>query len=75
METALIVILFILAFTACLMITIIIPAWVIMLVLGALHASGLDGVPALSFFQSCLVVALLMTVAGLLRAATVSYVD
>ena len=69
METALIVILFILAFTACLMITIIIPAWVIMLVLGALHTSGLDGVPALSFFQSCLVVALLMVVAGLLRFA------
>lgn len=74
METALIVILFILAFTACLMITIIIPAWVIMLVLGALHTSGL-GVPALSFVQSCLVVVFLMTVAWLLRAATGSYVD
>lgn len=70
METALIVILFILAFTACLMITIIIPAWVIMLVLGALHASGLSIVPALSFLQSCLIVGLIMTVAGLLRFAT-----
>lgn len=69
METALIVVLFIIAFIACLAITIAIPAWVIMLVLGALHTSGLDGIPALSFFQSCLVVALLMVVAGLLRFA------
>lgn len=70
MEIALITIAFIVAFAACLAITIAIPAWVIMLVLGALHTSGLDGVPALSFFQSCLVVALLMTVTGLLRFAT-----
>ena len=45
-----------------------------MLVLGALHTSGL-GVPALSFVQSCLVVVFIMTVAWLLRAATGSYVD
>ena len=70
METALIVALFIVAFVACMAIVIVIPAWIIMILLGALHASGLDGVPALSFFQSCLVVALLMTVAGLLRFAT-----
>ena len=70
METALIVVLFIIAFVACMAIVIAIPAWIIMILLGALHASGLDGVPALSFFQSCLVVALLMTVAGLLRFAT-----
>lgn len=74
MEIALITIAFIVAFAACLAITIAIPAWVIMLVLGALHTSGL-GVPALSFVQSCLVVVLLMTVAWLLRAAAGSYVD
>lgn len=69
MEIALITIAFIVAFAACLAITIAIPAWVIMLVLGALHASGLDGVPAASFFQSCLVVFLIMTVSWLLRFA------
>jgi len=69
METALIVALFIIAFIACLAITIAIPAWIVMLLLGALHASGLDGVPAVSFFQSCLVVFLIMTVSWLLRFA------
>lgn len=69
METALIVVLFIIAFVACMAIVIAIPAWIIMILLGALHASGLDGVPAVSFFQSCLVVFLIMTVSWLLRFA------
>ncbi|TWP20635.1 hypothetical protein EUA66_04450 [TM7 phylum sp. oral taxon 349] len=75
MNRASIVVLFIMVTVILMVASITVPAVVIMLVLGALHASGLDGVPALSFFQSCLVVALLMTVAGLLRAAAGSYVD
>lgn len=75
MEATLIVILFVIAFVACMAIVIAIPAVVIMLFTGALHASGLSIVPALSFLQSCLIVGLIMTVAGLLRAAAGSYVD
>ena len=73
METALIVVLFIIAFIACLAITVAIPAWIIMLILGALHASGLDGVPAISFTQACLSVSLVAVVFWLLYAATRDY--
>lgn len=73
MGTALIVTLFIIAFIACLAITVAIPAWIIMLILGALHASGLDGVPAISFTQACLSVSLVAVVFWLLYAATRDY--
>ena len=73
METALIVVLFIIAFIACLAITVAIPAWIIMLILGALHASGLDGVPAISFTQACLSVSLVAVVFWLLHVATRDY--
>ena len=73
METALIVFLFIIAFIACLAITVAIPAWIIMLILGALHASGLDGVPAISFTQACLSVSLVAVVFWLLHVATRDY--
>ena len=73
MGTALIVTLFIIAFIACLAITVAIPAWIIMLILGALHASGLDGVPAISFTQACLSVSLVAVVFSLLYAATRDY--
>ncbi len=70
MNRAFIIVLFI-AVTPLLMVAYIaIPAVVIMLFTGALHASGLSIVPALSFLQSCLIVGLIMTVAGLLRFAT-----
>lgn len=69
METALIVVLFIIAFIACLAITIAIPAWVIMLVLGALHTSGLENIPAISFTQAFLLVSLVVVVFLLLYAA------
>ena len=73
METALIVALFIIAFVACMAIVIAIPAWIIMILLGALHASGLDGVPAISFFRAFLLVSLAMVVFWLLHVATRDY--
>jgi len=73
METALIVVLFIIAFVACMAIVIAIPAWIIMILLGALHASGLDGVPAISFTQACLSVSLVAVVFWLLHVATRDY--
>lgn len=69
MEIALITIAFIVAFAACLAITIAIPAWVIMLVLGALHTSGLENIPAISFTQAFLLVSLVVVVFWLLYAA------
>lgn len=69
METALIVVLFIIAFVACLAITIAIPAWIVMLLLGALHASGLENIPAISFTQAFLLVSLVVVVFWLLYAA------
>ena len=73
METALILALFIIAFVACMAIVIAIPAWIIMILLGALHASGLDGVPAISFTQACLSVSLVAVVFWLLHVATRDY--
>ncbi len=73
MEATLIVILFVIAFVACMAIVIAIPAWIIMILLGALHASGLDGVPAISFTQACLSVSLVAIVFWLLYAATRDY--
>ena len=64
---------FAMAFIACLMVIIAIPAWVIMILLGALHASGLDGVPAISFTQACLSVSLVAVVFWLLHVATRDY--
>ena len=69
METALIVVLFIIAFVACMAIVIAIPAWIIMILLGALHASGLENIPALSFAQAFLLVSLVVVVFWLLHAA------
>lgn len=70
MNRAFIIVLFIAVTTLLMVAYIAIPAVVIMLFTGALHASGLSIVPALSFLQSCLIVGLIMTVAGLLRFAT-----
>lgn len=70
MNRAFIIVLFIAVTTLLVVAYIAIPAVVIMLFTGALHASGLSIVPALSFLQSCLIVGLIMTVAGLLRFAT-----
>ena len=70
MNRASIVVLFIMVTVILMVASIAIPAVVIMLFTGALHASGLSIVPALSFLQSCLIVGLIMTVAGLLRFAT-----
>lgn len=73
MGTALIVTLFIIALIACLAIIIAIQAWLVMLILGALHASGLENIPAISFFRAFLLVSIAMVVFWLLHAATRDY--
>ena len=71
MNRASIVVLFIMVTVILMVASIAVPAVVIMLFTGALHASGL-GVPALSFLQSCLIVGLIMTVSWLLHTAASS---
>lgn len=73
MGTALIVTFFIIALIACLAIIIAIQAWLVMLILGALHASGLENIPAISFFRAFLLVSIAMVVFWLLHAATRDY--
>ena len=73
MGTALIVTLFIIAIVACLAIIVTIQAWFIMIILGALHASGLENVPTISFFRAFLLVSLAMVVFWLLHVATRDY--
>ena len=73
MGTALIVTFFIIALIACLAIIIAIQAWLVMLSLGALHASGLENIPAISFFRAFLLVSIAMVVFWLLHAATRDY--
>ncbi|MFC2317185.1 MAG: hypothetical protein ACFNNB_01430 [Candidatus Saccharimonas sp.] len=72
MNRAFIVVLFIMVTVILMVASIAIPAVVIMLFTGALHASGLSIVPALSFLQSCLIVGLIMTVSWLLHTAASS---
>ena len=71
MNRAFIIVLFIAVTTLLMVASITIPAVVIMMLTGALHASGL-GVPAFSFLQSCLIVGLIMTVSWLLHTAASS---
>lgn len=71
MNRAFIIVLFIAVTTLLMVASITIPAVVIMMLTGALHASGL-GVPAFSVLQSCLIVGLIMTVSWLLHTAASS---